>query len=124
MQVRRLSGDRKVPRVTALDEEVRRAIRFLLGFLVRDYDEDDAHLGLALKLLDRAHHRRETALHVICAAPIEPVAIDAWRELLLSRGDDVDVTVQGHGWAGFGTHHDARTGMPLCSSSSTSMSRA
>ena len=83
----------KSRRVTLLDEEIRRSIGLLLGLLVRNDDEDDTHVGLVAELLDGAHHRRKPALHVVGAAAVEPVALDAGRELLGTCGNDVDVTV-------------------------------
>ena len=54
---------------------------------------------LARDVDERAHHRREAALHVVGAAADEPVALDPRRELLVVRRDDVDVAVQDHGRA-------------------------
>jgi O-antigen/teichoic acid export membrane protein len=51
------------------------------------------------QLADRAHHRREAALHVVCAAPVQAVALDPRHELLGPAGDDVDVSVEDHGGA-------------------------
>jgi hypothetical protein len=99
VEVRRLAGDREVGVVTQLDEEIGRAVRLLLGFLVRNHHEDDAHVGLVPELLDRAHHRRQPALHVVGAAPVEAVALDPRSELLCVRRHHVDVTMEGDGRA-------------------------
>ena len=42
-------------------------------------------VALVLEVLQRAHHRRQAALHVIGAAALQPVALDARRELLRPR---------------------------------------
>ena len=94
VQVGRLAGDREVAGVAVLDQELGAAVDLLLGLLVRDDREDDAHARLVAQLLERAHHRRERALHVVGAAAVEPVALDPRRELLLPGGDDVEVAVQ------------------------------
>ena len=53
-----------------------------------------AHAVLVAQVLQRAHHRGQAALHVIGAAALEPVALDARRELLRPRRDDVVVAVE------------------------------
>jgi hypothetical protein len=67
----------KSPTYPALHERVRRARVDLLGLLVRHADEAHAHLVLALEVLERAHHRRQAALHVVGAAADQPVALHA-----------------------------------------------
>ena len=46
------------------------------------------------EVAQRAHHRREPALHVVGAAPVQAVALDARRELLRLAGHDVQVAVE------------------------------
>ena len=58
-----------------------------------------AHGVLRRRVVDRAHHRRERALHVVGAAADQPVALDARLELLLERGHHVEVAVQHDGRA-------------------------
>ena len=77
-----------------LDEDVGRAPRDVLGLLVGDADEAHADLVLRGDVLERAHHGRQRALHVVGAAADEPVALDARGELALARGDDVEVAVE------------------------------
>ena len=54
----------------------------VLGLLVGHADEAHAHLVLGGDVVERAHHRREAALHVVGAAADQPVALDARLELL------------------------------------------
>jgi hypothetical protein len=51
---------------------------------------------LRLDVLQRAHHRRQTALHVVGAAPDQAVPSDLRLELLGSPGNHVEVTVEDH----------------------------
>ena len=60
-------------------EPVGRAVLDVLGLLVGDADEAHAHGVLRGGVVDGAHHRRERALHVVGAAPDQPVALDARR---------------------------------------------
>ena len=86
VQLGRLAGDREVGAAELLaDEPVRRAVLDVLGLLVRDADEAHAHGVLRGGVVDGAHHRRERALHVVGAAPDQPVALDTRLELLLER---------------------------------------
>ena len=94
VQVGGLAGDREIADVAGLDQQVRRALVDLLGLLVGHAHEADPHLVLVLEVLERAHHRGQAALHVIGAAALEPVALDARRELLRPRRDDVVVAVE------------------------------
>ena len=99
VQVGRLAGEREVAVQALLDEDVGRAPRDVLGLLVGDADEAHADLVLRGDVLERAHHGRQRALHVVGAAADEPVALDARRELALARGDDVEVAVEDDGRA-------------------------
>ena len=82
VQVGRLAGDRKVADVAAPDEVVAGAALDVLGLLVGHDHEPHAHGGLAAEIVEGAHHGREAALHVVGAAAVQPVALDARRELL------------------------------------------
>ena len=82
-----------------LDEDVGRAPRDVLGLLVGDADEAHADLVLRGHVLERAHHGRQRALHVVGAAADEPIALDPRGELALARGDDVEVAVEDDGRA-------------------------
>ena len=57
------------------------------------HDEADADAVLGGDVLERAHHRRQPALHVVGAATDQPVALDARRELLGAAGNDIQVAV-------------------------------
>ena len=94
VQVGRLAGDREVAAQPFLDQRVGRALRDVLGLLVGNADEAHAHLVLLGDVAERAHHRRERALHVVGAAADQPVALDARLELALAGGDDVEVAVE------------------------------
>ena len=85
VQVGGLAGDREVADVALLDEVVGAALLDLLGLLVGDADEVHAHALLRGQVVERAHHRREAALHVVGAAAVEAVALDARLELLRAR---------------------------------------
>ena len=76
------------------DERVGRAVVDVLGLLVGHADERHADPVLLGRLADRAHHRRERALHVVGAAADEAVALDARLELALAGGHDVEVAVE------------------------------
>ena len=91
----RLAGDREIADVARLDQQVRRALVDLLGLLVGHADEAHrARRSWSREVVQRAHHRREAALHVIGAAALEPVALDPRGELLRPRRDDVVVPVE------------------------------
>ena len=66
----------------------------VLGLLVRRAQEAHAHPRLGRDVVQRAHHRRERALHVIGAAADQAVALDPRLELLGAAGDDVEVAVE------------------------------
>jgi 50S ribosomal subunit-associated GTPase HflX len=51
---------------------------------------------LLLEIFERTHHSRQGALHVIGAAADQAVPFDAWLELLLSTGHDVEMAVKHH----------------------------
>ena len=95
-QIRRLPGDREIATQALLDHGVGGAQVQLLGFLVRDADQPYAHPLLALQVLERAHHRRQSALHVVGAAPDQVVALHLGLELLWTPGHDVEMAVQDH----------------------------
>ena len=109
VQVGRLAGDREVRPQALLDERLGAAVLDVLGLLVGHADEAHPHAPVAGDVVDRAHHRREAALHVVRAAADEPVAFDARLELAGVRRDDVDVPVEDHGravgGADLGKHH-------------------
>ena len=86
----------KSPREAAADDVVGRARVDVLGLLVGHADEADAHRVLLGEVAQRAHHRREAALHVVGAAPVQAVALDPRRELLRAAGHDVEVPVEDH----------------------------
>ena len=65
---------------------VGRALVELLGLLVGHADEPHADRVLVVDVLQRAHHRRQAALHVVGAAADQPVALDPRLELLGSPG--------------------------------------
>ncbi len=54
------------------------------------------HIALVGAVLQRAHHRREAALHVVGAAPDQAVALDARHVLRLEARHDVEVAVEDH----------------------------
>src|SRR6185503_16208364 len=51
-------------------------------------------LALLAKIGDRQHEAGERTLHVVCAAPVETIAVDARLKLLGPAGHDVEVAVQ------------------------------
>jgi hypothetical protein len=102
VQVGGLAGQREVGSQALLDEDVGRAARHVLGLLVGDADEAHPDLVLRGGILERVHHGREGALHVVGAAADEPVAFDARRELALARGHDVEVPVEDDGRGALG----------------------
>ena len=84
----------KSPRRPRADELVGRAVVDVLGLLVGHAHEAHAHARPARRSRERAHHRREAALHVVGAAADQPVALDARLELLRAAGHDVEVAVE------------------------------
>ena len=91
-----LAGDREIPAQAGADDRVGRALVELLGLLVADADQAHLDLVLVLDVLERAHHRRQAALHVVGAAADQPVALDSRLELLRAAGHDVEVAVEDH----------------------------
>ena len=75
-------------------ERVGRAVADVLGLLVGHAHEAHADRVLGGDVRQRAHDRRERALHVVGAAADEPVALDAGRELAVAGRDDVEVAVE------------------------------
>ena len=125
VQVGRLAGQREVAAQALGDERVGRAVVDVLGLLVGHADELHAHLVLLGRVADRAHHRRERALHVVGAAADQAVALDARLELALARGHDVEVAVEDRRSARRVAPTSAiTTGRPSKSRSTTSISRA
>ena len=94
VQVGRLAGDREVAAEAALARVVGRARVDVLGLLVGRAQEAHAHAVLLGEVAQRAHHRRQAALHVVGAAADQPVALDARRELLRVARHDVEVAVE------------------------------
>jgi hypothetical protein len=94
VQVGRLAGDREVADVAAPHQVVARTDRDVLGLLVRHDHEPHAHVRLLGQVVRGAHHGRQPALHVVGAAAVQPVALDARRELLGMAGHDVEVAVE------------------------------
>src|SRR5512133_2268724 len=97
VQVGRLAGEREGGVQALLDEDVGRAPRDVLRLFVGHADEAHADVVLRGDVLERAHHGRQRALHVVGAATDQPVALDARRELALARGDDVEVAMEDDG---------------------------
>ena len=95
VEVGGLARDREVADV-ALPDQVRGAALLvrLLGLLVGHAEEVHAHAVLGGHVVEGAHHRREPALHVVGAAPVQAVAVDARREQLGARGHHVEVSVE------------------------------
>ena len=77
VQVGRLARDREVAAEAAAHDLVGGARVDVLGLLVGHADEADADGVLLGQVAQRAHHRREPALHVVGAAAVQPVALDA-----------------------------------------------
>ena len=80
VEVGGFAGHGEVAGVAALHELVGGAV-LLLRLLVGHADEVDAHAVLAGEVAQRAHHSGQATLHVIGAAPEEPVAGHARAEL-------------------------------------------
>jgi len=112
VEVGRLAGEREVAAEALGDQGVGRAVVDVLGLLVGDAQERHPDPVLLGRLADRAHDRRERALHVVGAAADEAVTLDARLELALAGGHDVEVAVEDHGRplarADVG-HHDRET---------------
>ena len=112
VEVGGLARDREVADV-ALPHQVGGAALLvrLLRLLVGHAEEVDAHAVLRGHVVQGAHHRREPALHVVGAAPVQAVAVDARGEQLGARGHHVEVAVEddrGHaGRADRGRQHRA-----------------
>src|SRR3712207_5112413 len=90
-----LAGDQEVAYVAVLDEDLRPRRRPVLLLLVWHYEE--LYRGVApsgIKVRDGVHHRRQGALHVVYAAPIELAVLLVGLELPLLAGHDVRVPVQ------------------------------
>ena len=81
VQVGRLAGDREVADEAAVDEVVAAALGLLLGLLVADDPEPHPHPVLVAHRGGGQQHRRQRPLHVVGAAPVEPVALDPRVEL-------------------------------------------
>ena len=126
VQVGRLAGDREValrPR-SATSQSVERSSTSSDSSSGTQMNSH-AHAVLLGGVVDRAHHRRERALHVVGAAADQAVALDARLELLGVAGDHVEVAVEDHRRRrpGGGPTSAMITGRPSKSWSSTSMSR-
>jgi hypothetical protein len=107
-------GDGEVAEVAGPHQEVRGAVVDLLGLLVRDAREVHAHAVLRGHVAERADHRREAALHVVGAAPVQAVAVHARLELLRAAGHHVEVPVQHDRRAALGPTVAVKRGRPLC----------
>ena len=75
---------------------VGRALIELLGLLIGNADESDVNSLLAFDVLQRAHHRGQSALHVVGTAADQPIAIDHGLELLSPPRYNVEMSVQDH----------------------------
>ena len=71
--------------------------RFLLGLLVADDPDPHPHPVLVAHRGGGQQHRRQRPLHVVGAAPVEPVALDPRVELPREAGNDVEMAVQDDG---------------------------
>lgn len=89
-----LAGDREVAAVAALDQNIGAADPHRLRLLVGDAEEAHLHALFVAQIAQRAHHRRESRLHVVGATTDKRVALDARLELTGLAGDDVDVAVE------------------------------
>ena len=96
VQVGRLAGDREVAAEAAPHDCVAGAYVQLLGLFVGNADQPDADAVLTLEVLERAHHPREPALHVIRTAAEQPVALHTRLELLRPPRNDIEVPVEDH----------------------------
>src|SRR5215216_3715366 len=72
-----------------------------------------AHAVLRGQVPEGADHRREAALHVVGAAPVEAVAVDPRLELLLTTGDYVQMPVQNDCRAAIGPDGGGQEGPPV-----------
>jgi hypothetical protein len=95
VEVGGLTRDREVPDV-ALPHQVCGAalLVLLLRLLVGDAEEVHSHAVLGRHVVQRAHHGREPALHVVGAAPEQAVAVHPRLEQLGARRHDVEVAVK------------------------------
>ena len=94
--VRRLAADDEVGTESVAHHHLRTVLPRLRTFLVRDHHQLQLRAvepGLR-EVGDRQHHRPEGRLHVVGAAPVQPAAVDARRELLLVPGHHVQVAVE------------------------------
>ena len=90
-----LAADHEVPAQSVAHQHLRTVLPRVGAFLVGDHDQ--LHLGAvdsAGQVRHREHHGGERGLHVVGAAPEQPPALDAGRELLGVAGDDVEVAVE------------------------------
>jgi hypothetical protein len=94
VQAGRLAGDREVADEALTHHLVRGAHVEVLGLLVRRAQEAHAHARTGADVVQRAHHGRQRALHVVGAAPDQAVALEAGLELLRMAGHDVEVAVE------------------------------
>src|SRR5581483_185465 len=77
VHVSRLAGDGEIaPKATGHNRGGRALVQ-LFGFFVRDAYQPHAYALLTLEVLERTHHRRNPALHVVGATTDQAVALDA-----------------------------------------------
>ena len=86
----------KSPTKAGVDQLIAAPFGALLGLLVADDPEPHPHRVLVAQRRRHQHHRRDRALHVIGAAPVEPVALEPRLELVAMGGDDVDMALEHH----------------------------
>ncbi len=94
VEVGGLARDRELAAIAPRDQMVGATLVLLLGLLVGDAQEVHPHAVLGGHVVQRAHHRRQAALHVVGAAPVEAIAVQARDEQLRARRNDVQVAVE------------------------------
>ena len=124
LEVGRLAGDREVADEAAVDEVVAAALGLLLGLLVADDPEPDPDRVLVAHRRGDDQHRRQRALHVVGAAPVEPVALDPRVELARQPGTTSRWPCRTTVGAVSGPTSAFSTGSPRTSSRSASIPRA
>ena len=125
LHVGRLAGDREVADVAVLDEPVRAAVSVSSDSSSATQTKWTRTSLRSRHLAERAHHRREPALHVVGAAAEQAVAVDARLELLRSRPAPRRGGRGGRSWARSRRRPSRPApGRPLYTVPSTSMSRA
>ena len=119
VEVGRLAGDREVADEAGVDQPVAAAVLALLRLLVADHAEPHPDPVLVAHRRGDDHHRRDRALHVVGAAPVEPVPLDPRLELLRPRRHHVEVPLEHHRRRVGGPTSAISTGSPRTSSASS-----